>query len=67
MTQVEVLENVSLLDRSNSKSFYCVESMGFCEITSWLAAYDVVYFLDDRNWNFNLHHHVHSSVGSWPF
>ena len=34
--------------------------MGICENTPWIATYDDVYFLDDREWNLDLHDHVHS-------
>ena len=36
--------------------------MGIRKNTSWAATYDDVYFLDDREWNFDLHDHVHGQL-----
>ena len=41
--------------------------MGICENTPWIATYDDVYFLDDREWNLDLHDHVHSQLRGSPF
>ena len=49
-----MLENVSLVLK------LVLESMGFCKITFGPVADDDVYFLDDREWNLDLHDHVHS-------
>ena len=56
-----MLENVSLILK------LVLESMGFCKITFGPVADDDVYFLDDREWNLDLHDHVHSQLRGSPF